>query len=148
MSKAWFATSFFNRAFSTSSSFRRLASVAFIPPYWDRHLFHVASEISNVRSTSVRSAPPPSSRSPSRSFRITCSGVCRCRFIVIVLLAHSLGSRTLTTPGPLRRAHANVTLHRLRHTVATVLVGHGQILQAQQRLGHPGRLDDTADVWS
>jgi len=29
-----------------------------------------------------------------------------------------------------------VTLHRLRHTVATVLVGRGQILQAQYRLGH------------
>ena len=29
-----------------------------------------------------------------------------------------------------------VTLHRLWHTVATVLVGRGQILQAQYRLGH------------
>jgi len=29
-----------------------------------------------------------------------------------------------------------VTLHRLRHSVATVLVGRGQILQAQYRLGH------------
>lgn len=29
-----------------------------------------------------------------------------------------------------------VTLHRLRHSVATVLVGRGQILQAQCRLGH------------
>jgi integrase len=30
----------------------------------------------------------------------------------------------------------DVTLHRLRHSVATVLVGHGDILGAQQRLGH------------
>jgi integrase len=29
-----------------------------------------------------------------------------------------------------------VTLHRLRHTVATVLVSRGDILQAQYRLGH------------
>ena len=28
-----------------------------------------------------------------------------------------------------------VTLHRLRHTVATVLVGRGEILQAQYRSG-------------
>lgn len=30
----------------------------------------------------------------------------------------------------------DATLHRLRHTVATYLVSHGQILQAQARLGH------------
>jgi integrase len=35
-----------------------------------------------------------------------------------------------------RAGHSDVTLHRLRHTVATVLVGQGDILQAQQRLGH------------
>jgi integrase len=35
-----------------------------------------------------------------------------------------------------RARHPDVTLHRLRHTVATVLVGRGDILQAQQRLGH------------
>lgn len=35
-----------------------------------------------------------------------------------------------------RAGHPDVTLHRLRHTVATVLVGQGDILQAQQRLGH------------
>ena len=32
--------------------------------------------------------------------------------------------------------HPDVCLHRLRHTVATVLVADGQLLQAQQRLGH------------
>ena len=32
--------------------------------------------------------------------------------------------------------HPDVTLHRLRHTVATILVSQGDILQAQHRLGH------------
>jgi integrase len=35
-----------------------------------------------------------------------------------------------------RAGHGDITLHRLRHTVATVLVGHGDLLQAQYRLGH------------
>ncbi len=35
-----------------------------------------------------------------------------------------------------RAGHPDITLHRLRHTVATVLVGQGDILQAQHRLGH------------
>lgn len=35
-----------------------------------------------------------------------------------------------------RHGHRDVCLHRLRHTVATVLVADGQLLQAQQRLGH------------
>lgn len=35
-----------------------------------------------------------------------------------------------------RHEHGEVTLHRLRHTVATVLVAEGHLLQAQQRLGH------------
>ena len=32
--------------------------------------------------------------------------------------------------------HPEITLHRLRHTVATTLVSQGNILQAQYRLGH------------
>ena len=32
--------------------------------------------------------------------------------------------------------HPDVTLHRLRHTVATTLVSRGDLLQAQYRLGH------------
>ena len=32
--------------------------------------------------------------------------------------------------------HSEITLHRLRHTVATTLVSQGNILQAQYRLGH------------
>ncbi len=35
-----------------------------------------------------------------------------------------------------RHAHGEVTLHGLRHTVATALVADGHLLQAQQRLGH------------
>ncbi len=30
----------------------------------------------------------------------------------------------------------SVTLHQLRHAVATLLVSRGQVLAAQQRLGH------------
>ena len=32
--------------------------------------------------------------------------------------------------------YPDVTLHRLRHSVATALVSRGDILQAQYRLGH------------
>lgn len=35
-----------------------------------------------------------------------------------------------------RHGHPGVSLHGLRHTVATVLVADGHLLQAQQRLGH------------
>ena len=35
-----------------------------------------------------------------------------------------------------RHGFHDVCLHRLRHTVATVLVADGKLLQAQQRLGH------------
>jgi len=35
-----------------------------------------------------------------------------------------------------RHGNGDVSLHRLRHTVATVLVSQGQLLQAQQRLRH------------
>lgn len=35
-----------------------------------------------------------------------------------------------------RHGHGDVTLHRLRHTVATALVDAGKLLRAQQRLGH------------
>ncbi len=35
-----------------------------------------------------------------------------------------------------RHGNGDVCLHRLRHTVATVLVSQGQLLQAQQRLRH------------
>jgi len=35
-----------------------------------------------------------------------------------------------------RHGYDDVCLHRLRHTVATVLVSEGHLLQAQQRLGH------------
>lgn len=35
-----------------------------------------------------------------------------------------------------QHGHSEVCLHRLRHTVATILVADGHLLQAQQRLGH------------
>jgi len=46
--------------------------------------------------------------------------------------------QTRLTAGALaRRAEVpGATLHRLRHSVATFLVGRGELLRAQQRLGH------------
>ena len=43
MSNAWSATIRFRRWFSFSSSFSRLASSAFMPPYWFFHRCHVDS---------------------------------------------------------------------------------------------------------
>ena len=86
MSNAWLATSRLSRAFSASSSLSRLAWLAFIPPYRLRQRFQVASEISKVRKISARSLPSLRSRSPSRTLRTAYSGVCLCRFTVIVLL--------------------------------------------------------------
>ena len=57
MSNAWFATSFFNRAFSASSSFNRFASDDFMPPYWASHRCHVDSATSKWRHTSSSSLP-------------------------------------------------------------------------------------------
>ena len=48
------------------------------------------------------------------------------------VLPRALVRRTLCTDA----GHPDVTLHRLRHTVATTLVSQGDILQAQYRLGH------------
>ena len=102
MSRACSATSFLSRAFCFSSSLRRLASSAFIPPYWLRHRCQVCSETSRCLHTAARSLPSPSSRSPSRSLRMTCSGVCLRRFAMVVNpLGPIIGDRTLTTPGPL-----------------------------------------------
>ena len=52
MSNAWSATIRFRRWFSFSSSFSRLASSAFMPPYWFFHRCHVDSVISRWRLTS------------------------------------------------------------------------------------------------
>jgi hypothetical protein len=55
----------------------RRASLTFMPPYWFRQRFQVDSAISRWRRTSVRSLPSFNIRSPSRSLRTACSGVCR-----------------------------------------------------------------------
>jgi hypothetical protein len=52
------ARSFFSRVLSTSSSFRRLASLAFMPPYWASQRRQVGSAIWRCRHTSSSSAPP------------------------------------------------------------------------------------------
>ena len=56
--------------------------------------------ISKWRSTSVRSVPEPSIRSPSRTLRTACSGVCRLLFIVVIL--PSLGIQTHNTRTQIR----------------------------------------------
>ena len=51
--------------------------------------------------------------------------------------AHRGRDGSLVRGVPCREAGLpGVTLHRLRHTVATFLVGRGELLRAQQRLGH------------
>jgi hypothetical protein len=54
----------------------RLASLAFMPPYWLSQRCQVDSAISRWRQTSAMSAPVPRSRLPSASFLMICSGVC------------------------------------------------------------------------
>src|SRR5487761_707636 len=75
------ATIRFSRWFSSRSWRSSLASLAFIPPYWFRQRWKVASLISSTLATSASSLPSPSSRSPSRSLRTICSGVCFLPFI-------------------------------------------------------------------
>src|SRR5690606_21649079 len=59
------ARSFFRRAFSPSSSFRRLASLAFMPPYWATQRCQVESAICRCLHTSSSSVPPARSFWPS-----------------------------------------------------------------------------------
>src|SRR5215212_7912052 len=76
MFTAWSATIFFRRAFSFSNSFKRFIASAFMPPYWLRQRWKVASLIPSLLATSGTEAPAASSASPSRSLRTICSGVC------------------------------------------------------------------------
>src|SRR5215208_3543204 len=76
MSTAWSATIFFRRAFSFSNSFKRFIASAFMPPYWLRQRWKVASLIPSLLATSGTEAPAASSASASRSLRTICSGVC------------------------------------------------------------------------
>src|SRR5215211_7624279 len=76
MSTAWSATIFFRRAFSDSNSFKRFIASAFMPPYWLRQRWKVASLIPSLLATSGTEAPAASSASASRSLRTICSGVC------------------------------------------------------------------------
>ena len=70
MSRAWFATSFFNREFSASSSLSRFASLAFMPPYWAIQRCHVDSATSRCRHTSSSAWPAARSLLPSASLRM------------------------------------------------------------------------------
>src|SRR5271157_1344985 len=97
------ARSFLSRWFSFSSSLRRLASSAFMPPYWFRQRCQVCSEISRCLETSSIVLPSARSFSPSASLRITCSGVCRRCFILCCPPRPILGHRTHTRGGLLQR---------------------------------------------
>src|SRR3990172_13038396 len=92
LSRVRSATSFFSRPFSTCSSLSCLASLPFIPPYWFRQRWKVASTTSNCWHTSAIVLPSDNIRSASRSLRMICSGLCLLRFIMS-LLAQFLGSR-------------------------------------------------------
>src|SRR5271154_2305766 len=122
MSRAWLATSFLRRWFSFSSSLRRLASSAFIPPYWLRQRCQVCSEISRCLETSSIVLPSARSFSPSASLRITCSGVCRRCFILCCPPCPILGHRTHTRGGLLQRDPVTVfvLMRQLAETVAVV----------------------------
>src|SRR5271170_4679380 len=100
------ARSFFSRPFSASSSFKRLASFAFMPPYWASQRCQVDSAIWRCQQTSSSSAPPAKSLLPSASLRMIWSGVCLRRVAMWwVLLRSSLEHRTRTSSGPLQGVH-------------------------------------------
>src|SRR5215207_8348974 len=76
MSTACWATIFLRRAFSDSNSLRRFIASAFVPPYWLRQRWKVASLMPSLLATSGTEAPAASSASAWRSLRTICSGVC------------------------------------------------------------------------
>src|SRR6056297_493681 len=83
MSKAWSATIFLSRLFSSSSALSRLASSLFMPPYWLRQRLSVASLTSSACRTSPMLLSAASMASASRSFLMICSGECRRRFLLM-----------------------------------------------------------------
>ncbi len=91
MSSSFSATISFNRLFSSSSSFSRLAASAFMPPYCARQRSYVDWLTSKVCSTTASSLPALSMASASRNFRTICSGVCR--RLRLVVISRSPGPR-------------------------------------------------------
>jgi hypothetical protein len=63
----------FSRAFSVSSSFKRLTSSAFSPPYWAHNVNRSPRRFSCFATSGI-SRPSASSRSASGSLRRVCSG--------------------------------------------------------------------------
>src|SRR5215203_3247983 len=74
MSTACWATIFFKRAFSFSNSLRRFIASVFMPPYWLRQRWKVASLMPSLLATSGTEAPAASSASAWRSLRTIRSG--------------------------------------------------------------------------
>src|SRR5215207_1160284 len=77
MSSSFSASSFLRRAFSFSSSLRRLASEVLIPPYWFLQRWKEASLMPRSLAVSGTVAPAASLASAWRSLRTICSGECR-----------------------------------------------------------------------
>src|ERR1051325_3682638 len=79
------ATICFSRRFSSSSSRSRRASLTSIPPYFDFHVYSVASLTPTSRASS------PTFRPPSICFNtpMICSSLCRLFFITELLLVRS-----------------------------------------------------------
>src|SRR5262245_61465329 len=92
------ASSFFRRLFSSSSSLSRLASSAFMPPYWFRQRWKVASLIPRAWQTSPIVRPAACIPSASRSLVTICAALCRVRFIESP--PGLRGLKTLIAPGP------------------------------------------------
>jgi hypothetical protein len=68
------ATTSLSFLFSSSSFFSRIASSAYIPPYWRRQRSSVDSLTSSDCNTNARSFPALNIASASRNFRTICSG--------------------------------------------------------------------------
>ena len=97
------------REFSRSSSLRRLASSAFMPPYRALQRWKVCSETSRALATSGTPWPSPSSRSASLNFLMICSGgvPASCGHLARVLPARLSDIRTLAASGPISGGRAS-----------------------------------------
>ncbi|OIQ81306.1 hypothetical protein GALL_369220 [mine drainage metagenome] len=98
------ASSRFNITFSRSSSFNRLASSTFIPPYRPRQRCNGDSETRNARHPAATSSPLKDIRSACPSNRTIYSGdFLRFVGIVIVFPPRTPGGKTPKDPGPSTR---------------------------------------------
>ena len=112
------ATRRFREVFSRSSSRNRLASSAFIPPYWLRQRWKVTSETSRALATSAIDLPSPSISSAARSLRMTWLGVWRFAFTLGSSLPILVGGKNSQTG----RTDFRGSVHRTFVPVADALI--------------------------